>query len=293
MDKYIFVIDSNSELPYQYADKYDIKVIYMPYFFDNEDEERYYDLGREYNAKEFFDKLKSGKMTITVQKNPDHFIELFEPFLKEGEDIFYLGFSSQFSGTFNNANIAKDELLAKYPGRKIVLIDSTAISVALSLIVLKAIEKKEQGASIEELAEYVESIKYKANAYITVDELTYLKRGGRLSGSAAFFGSVLNIKPIIKLNREGKLIAEDKVKGRKKAITYLADNVIERAEDTQNNILIIAQADCHEEAERLKELISDKMNFKEIWIRDIGPVIGSHCGPGTLAVSYFGKEREN
>jgi len=293
LDKYILIIDSNSELPYQYADKYDLKVIYMPYFFDGEDVERYYDLGRNYNAEEFFAQLRKGKTTITVQKNPHHFIDFFEPFLKEGKDIFYLGFSSKFSGTFSNAMIAKKELLKTYPDRKIELMDSTAISVPLALIVLKAAEKKEEGATIEELAAYVESIKYNANTYITVDDLTYLKRGGRLSGSAAFLGSVLNIRPIIRLNKEGKLVPEDKVKGRKKAISYLVEKVLERAIDPENNILIISQADCEEDGLQLKQYIAEKMNFKEIWIRSVGPVIGSHCGPGTLAVSFFGKERED
>lgn len=293
MNKYIFVIDSNSELPYEYADKYDLKVIYMPYFFDGEDEERYYDLGRNYNAKEFFDQIRNGKTTITVQKNPQHFIEFFEPFLKEEKDILYLGFSSKFSGTFNNAMIAREELLEKYPDRKIELVDSTAISVPLALIVLKAAEKKETGVALDELVEYIEEIKLKSNANLTVDNLKYLKKGGRLSGSAAFFGSVLNIKPVIKLSREGKLVPQDKVKGRKKAISYLADKVITRAIDPENNILIIAQADCETDALQLKKAISEKIDFKEIWIRSVGPVIGSHCGPGTLAVSYFGKERED
>jgi len=292
LDKYILVIDSNSELPYQYADKYDLKVVYMPYFFDGEEEERYYDLGRNYDPDEFFDQLRSGKATITVQKNPQHFIEFFEPFLSEGKDVVYLGFSSKFSGTFNNAMIAREELLSKYTDRRIELIDSTAISVPLALIVLKAAEKREEGASIDELVSFVESIKYKSNACLTVNELTYLKRGGRLSGSAAFLGSVLNIKPIIRLNHEGKLIPEDKVKGRKKAISYLVDTVMQRAQDTETNILIIAHAYCLEEALQLKETISAQMKFKDIWVRSVGPVIGSHCGPGTIAVSFFGKERE-
>lgn len=293
MDKYILVIDSNSEIPYQYADKYDLKVIYMPYFFDGEEEELYYDLGRKYNPTDFFDKLKSGKTTITVQKNPHHFIEMFDPYLEQGLDIVYLGFSSKFSGTFNNAMIAREELLKTYPQRRIELIDSSAISVPLTQIVLKAAQKREEGASIDELVKYVNDIKYKFSAIITVNDLTYLRRGGRLSGSAAFFGSVLNIKPIIRLNREGRLVPADKVKGRKKAMSYLVEDVYKNAEDTENNILIIAQADCQEDAIQLKNTIAEKMNFKEIWIHNVGPVIGSHCGPGTLAVSYYGKERED
>lgn len=287
---YVVMTDSNSEIPFRWEDEYGIAVIRMPYTIDGE--EFFYDLGRETPYKEFYDRMRAGAKVITAQRNPQDFVEFWKPLLEQGLDILYVGFSSQLSGTFHSAELARDEILAEYPGRKIVLVDTLTISMPLGLLVKKAAELKAHGAAIDETARWLEENKQRVQAFFTVDDLVYLRRGGRVSGAAALIGTMLEVKPVLHTSPSGKLVPIDKVKGRKKALKYLVDQLEQRGRDLENEIVAICQADCMDDALSVKRQIEKRLNVKEILLNPVGPVIGSHAGPGTIALVFFGDTRE-
>ncbi len=287
---YVIMVDSDSEIPYTWEDEYDLKVLLMPYTVN--DEEFEYDLGRNTNIAEFYDKMRQGAKVTTAQRNPLDFIEMWKPMLEDGKDILYIGFSSQLSGTFHCSELAREEILPSYPGRKILLVDTLTISMPLGLLIKKAVELKAAGKSIEETAEWVENNKQRAQAIFTVDDLAYLKRGGRVTGAQAFFGTLLEVKPVLHVSTEGKLVPLNKVKGRKKALKFLVDSLEARGKDLENELVAIIHADCLKDAESLKAQIESRLKVKELLITSVGPVIGSHAGPGTIAVCFMGENRE-
>ncbi len=287
---YIIMVDTDSEIPYTWEDEYNIKVLKMPYTVN--DEEFEYDLGRDTDIVEFFNKMRAGAKVTTAQRNPQDFIAMWKPMLEEGNDILYIGFSSQLSGTFHCSELARDEILPSYPGRKILLVDTLTISMPLGLLIKKAVELKAAGKTIEETAQWLEENKQRTQAIFTVDDLVYLKRGGRVSGAQAFFGTLLEVKPVLHVSTEGKLVPICKVKGRKKALKYLVDQLEARGKDLENELVSIIHADCMSDAEYLKAQIENRMKVKEIIISPVGPVIGSHAGPGTIAVCFMGENRE-
>ena len=287
---YIIMVDSDSEIPYTWEDDYNVKVLRMPYTVN--DKEYEYDLGRDTDIVEFFDMMRKGAKVTTAQRNPQDFIDMWKPMLEDGKDILYIGFSSQLSGTFHCSELAREEILQSYPGRKILLVDTLTISMPLGLLIKKAIELKAAGKSIGETAEWVENNKQRAQAIFTVDDLQYLKRGGRVTGAQAFFGTLLEVKPVLHVNTQGKLVPLNKVKGRKKALKFLIDSLEARGRDLENELVAIIHADCIKDAENLKAQIESRMKVKEIMISPIGPVIGSHAGPGTIAVCFLGENRE-
>ena len=220
------------------------------------------------------------------------YLELFEPILAEGKDILFIAFSSQLSGTQQNALNAREELLEKYPDRKIEIVDTLSISVPQAILVLKAYELYREGRPMEEVAQWVEENKLHAQAWFTVDDLRYLRRGGRISAAAAVAGTLLDLKPVITENREGKLVNSDKVRGRKSALRLLADRAAENIDDPANAMPVIIHADAPEDAQRLEKLLHERIpGLPEVQTWYVGPVIGAHCGPGTIAVCFFGKER--
>ncbi len=287
---YIIMVDTDSEIPYSWEDEYNLAVLKMPYTVN--DVEYEYDLGRNTDIIEFYDKMREGAKVTTAQRNPLDFIEMWKPMLEAGKDILYIGFSSQLSGTFHCSELARDEILPSYPGRKILLVDTLTISMPLGLLIKKAVELKAAGKSIEETAEWVDANKQRAQAIFTVDDLAYLKRGGRVTGAQAFFGTLLEVKPVLHVSTEGKLVPLNKVKGRKKAMKFLVDSLEARGRDLENELVAIIHADCIKDAEVLKAQIESRMKVKEIIITPVGPVIGSHAGPGTIAVCFMGENRE-
>ncbi len=287
---YIIMVDTDSEIPYSWEDEYELAVLKMPYTVN--DVEYEYDLGRNTDIIEFYDKMRKGAKVTTAQRNPLDFIEMWKPMLEDGKDILYIGFSSQLSGTFHCSELAREEILPSYPGRKILLVDTLTISMPLGLLIKKAVELKAAGKSIEETAEWVDSNKQRAQAIFTVDDLAYLKRGGRVTGAQAFFGTLLEVKPVLHVSTEGKLVPLNKVKGRKKALKFLVDALETRGKDLENELVAIIHADCINDAETLKAQIESRMKVKEILITPVGPVIGSHAGPGTIAVCFMGENRE-
>lgn len=290
MPSYVFMTDSDSDLPFSYVDELDINMVYMPYVLNGQ--EYFDDLGRNGTQKEYFDKMRAGETPVTSLLPVAAYLEYIEPCFQEGKDILFIAFSSQMSGTIENLRQARDELLAKYPERKMTIVDTLSISAPMSLLVLKAYELYAAGKSMEEVAAWVEANKLRAQAWLTVDDLKYLRRGGRISAVSATMGTMLDLKPIIIEGRGGKMDAVDKVQGRKRALRVLAERTAENLEDPENQVIVILHADAQEDADRLEALIREAVpTIGEIRQQLIGPVIGAHCGPGTIASCFLGKER--
>lgn len=288
MSAYVIFTDSASDIKPELLNKWGVPFINLTFRFEG-DEKEY--SNSEMQSKEFYDKMREGKIAKTAAINPDTFAEAFEEILSQGKDILYIGFSSGLSTTYNSGKIAADELLEKYPDRKIITVDTLAASAGEGMLVYLATQKKNSGASIEEVAQYIEDIKLKLCHWFTVDDLVYLKRGGRVSPTVAFVGNLLGIKPVLHVDNEGHLINMFKVRGRKAAISALADKLGELAEDKENGVVYISHGDCMGDVELLKDILKDKYGAKVDVVADVGPVIGAHSGPGTLALFFVGKER--
>ena len=231
-----------------------------------------------------------GAMPTTSQVNPEQAKAAFEPLLKEGKDILHLAFSSGLSGSCQSARIAAEELQDEYPERKIVVIDTLLAALGQGLLVYKAVQLKEQGASMDEVADWCEKNKDYIASYVTVDDLFHLYRGGRVSRSSAVLGSMVGIKPIIRVNEEGKLEVIGKVRGRKKAIQTIIKDLMERIRDGEKTVFI-SHGDCLEEAEAIKQKLITDYGMENVQIEYVGPVIGAHTGVGVLAVFALANSR--
>ena len=245
----------------------------------------------ELDPKEFYDKMRAGAIAKTQAVNSAAFVALFEPILKNGEDIFHLAFSSGLSTTCNSAVLAAKQLMEQYPERKITVIDSLQASCGFGLYLYLLVQKKNEGASLDELAAYAEQIRFNVCAWFTVDDLVYLKRGGRISGAAAFVGNALGIMPVLHVDNEGHLINRFKVRGRKTAVASLADQYGKLAKDKENGTVFITHGDCMKDVEELSSLLKSRYGAQVKYINYVGPVIGAHSGPGTLALFFIGDER--
>lgn len=249
------------------------------------------DLGKSLTYKEFYCKLREGSMPSTSQINSYTFEEKFNELLNKGDEVLYIGLSSALSGTFNSANIAKNNILEENPNAKIAIVDSLSVSMGVGLLVKKACQMAKDNCSLEEIVQWVEENKNKIIHSIVVEDLNHLKRGGRISSSVAAIGSLLNIKPILEIDENGALIPKEKVKGKKKALKYLTTIIKERISSIEGDTLYIMHGDSLEEAEKLKELILEEIPNINVEINYIGTVVGAHAGPGTMAVVFLGNNR--
>lgn len=288
MANYTIITDSACDIPQTVLENWGVK--YIPLTFVFEGEEKSYS-NYDISAKNFYDKMRKGATAKTSAINVDIFKTFFGEELSNGNDVIYLGFSSGLSGTYNSARIAAEELSKKHPDRKILTVDSLCASAGFGLLIYLAVEEKKKGKSVEEVAEFAEKTKTNLCHWFTVDDLVYLKRGGRISPTVAFVGGVLGIKPVLHMDNEGHLVNMFKVRGRKNAVKALADKFGELAEDIKNGIVYISHGDCIEDAEELKKIVTETYGAEVKFIADIGPVIGAHSGPGTLAIFFLGKER--
>lgn len=287
MTSYRIYADSACDLKPETLDSWGVPYECLTFRFDGD--------GVEYSnndmpVSEFYDRMRKGGVAKTAAVNSEAFANAFEKILASGEDILYLGFSSGLSTTYNSARIAADGLKEKYPERKIIVVDTLSASAGIGLIIRLVIDKKNSGATIEEAAEYVEKLKFKLCHWFTVDDLMYLKRGGRISPTVAFVGNMLGIKPVLHMDDDGHLVNMFKVRGRKTSILALADKYGELA-DEKDGIAFISNADCLDEANELKERLEEKYGARVEIITDVGPVIGAHSGPGTMALFFVGKNR--
>ena len=242
-------------------------------------------------GKEFYDAVRSGRTACTSAANLARFRETFGEILREGKDILYLAFSSPLSCMCATARIAAEEMQAEYPDRRIIVIDTLCASLGEGLLVYNAAEQKAKGLSLDELAAYVEENRLRLIHWFTVDDLMFLKRGGRLSAVSAIAGSLLGIKPVLHVSDEGKLVAVGKVRGWKNAILELAKHFAEECTDRES-VVFIAHADAHADASLLRDTLMQEHGAKHVVIGEIGPVIGAHAGPGTVALFYLGESRE-
>ncbi|MBR2967386.1 MAG: DegV family protein [Clostridia bacterium] len=281
-----FFCDADCELDYKIIKELGISLIKMPFTLDGKEE--LFDCGETTDYKGFFDKMRQGASAKTQALNAYDYVQYFEPVFAAGEDILYVSFSHEMSGTFVSMNNALDELKEKYPDRKCTVVDTKSISMGAGIIVYFAAKLHNEGKTDEEVVAFVEQLREKVKIYFTVDDLVYLKRGGRLTSFKAAMGTILNLKPIIGV-QDGKLVNLETAKGRKKALHNLV-NFIEKDEIDASYPLIILDADSGEDSDHLKELILESYSGLEIWHFDVGPVIGCHCGPGTLGVIFVSKK---
>ncbi len=287
---YVFMTDSDSDLPYHLKEQYDIPVVYMPYALNGR--EYFDDLGQMLDHKSYYDAMREGAVPVTSALNEEAYLDYFDPILKE-KDLLFVAFSSKLSCTLQAVYSAREKLLKSYPDRKFIVVDTLSISGPQTLLVLKAHTMYRSGASIQDVADWLENNKLRAQALFMVDDLKYLKRGGRISPMAATVGSMLDLKPIIYEAKDGSLSAIQKIRGRKKAVSYMVDKMLEFAPDPEESPILVLHADSPEDAERCRALTAQKLPGSDILVENVGPVIGAHCGPGTVALCYIGtKTRE-
>lgn len=285
----VIITDSHSDFPLELIGDYNIPFIGPMCSFKGIEIED--DLGKSISYGEFYASMRAGEMPTTHQINPYRYEHLFEKYVHNGKSIIYLGFSSALSGSLNSACIAKKELMKKYIDADITIIDTLSASLGQGLLVYYACEMLKKGHSKDEIIDWIEENKLKVNHLFTVDDLNHLKRGGRLSNMAAFVGTLLSFKPILKVNDEGRIISLTKVRGRKKALRAIVDMMKERLTNPEKQVIFISHGDCKEEVEHLKELILKELKVKAFIINYIGSAVGTHAGPGTIALFFLGDQR--
>ncbi|MCI8835139.1 MAG: DegV family protein [Ruminococcus sp.] len=289
MREYVITVNSTVDLPKEWLEERHVSVLPMKYTIDGE---TYVDM-EGLSAKEFFAKLREGKMSVTSQVNPEEAKSYFESFLKEGKDVLHLSFSSALSGTYNSMRIAKEELEEIYPEAKIIIIDTLCACMGEGLLLYKALQQKEAGKNIEEVAEWVEENKLHICHNVTVDDLHHLHRGGRISKATAVLGTMVQIKPIIYMAPDGSLQVIGKERGRKKSLQKIVNMAAEQIKgwEEQNDLVMITHGDCIEDAEYVAGLVRERLGIDQILIHNIGTVIGSHTGPGVVALFLMGEKR--
>ena len=286
MNEFVIMTDSSSDLPKSVAEDLGVRVI--PLEVNMEGDIR---LSDEIDIKEFYDYLRAKHGAKTSAINLDRFTKEFEKVLSEGKDVLYIGFSSGLSATYMASKNAAEEVLEAHPDRKVIALDSLCASLGQGLLVKLAVDKKNSGATIEEVAEYVESIKPNLVHWFTVEDLFFLKRGGRVSATTAVVGTMLQIKPILHVDDEGKLVSMDKVRGRQGSIKALFDKMKATAIEPEKQTVYISHGDCYDDAKKLADMVREELGVTDILISEIGPVIGAHSGPGTVALFYLGTRR--
>jgi len=284
----VIITDICCELSKDFCEKHNIKVIGMIYTIDGTD---YIQTLENADLKSFYQKMREGAMPSTSQINTAEFIEFFTPILQEGNDIIYTALSSGLSGTYTCAVNAAAQLKEQFPERKISIIDSLSVSMGEGLFVYNLAELRDAGKSHEEIVEAAEAQKLFVNHWFTVDDLHHLYRGGRVSGTAAVVGTILGIKPVLHNNDEGKLVPVEKKKGRKRALQGLFERLDTQGKNINGQKIFISHGDCLEDAEYVISLIKEKYPKCTFEIGFIGPVVGSHSGPGTVALFFMGTQR--
>lgn len=288
---FVLLSEMSCNLPQHLIDRIDLRTISMVYILD----------GVEYASltpddvegyEAFYDSMREGKLPTTSLAQAADVVSVAEPILESGQDILYIGFSSSLSATYDVVSAALTELGEKYPDRTIISVDSLCASGGHGLMILYAAKLREQGLSIEEVARKVEEARPNIAHWFTVEDLGHLSRGGRLSKGAAIVGSALNIKPILHMDDEGKLVTVKKMRGRKKALHALVDEFMERKNEMTGELpVIIAHGDSEEEAREVADLIRSKSGISSIEVAYLDPVIGSHVGPGLMSVYFYGGNR--
>jgi len=289
MREFVITTDNMADLPDEYVEQNNIGLLSLSYLMEGVTYDKFHDLP----YKEFYDKMRKGSMPITSQINPEVAKGTFGAYVDEGYDVLHIAFSSGLSGSYNSAKVAALELEEENPGCRVVVIDSLLASLGQGLMVDKMVQMKKAGKSLDELAKWAADNISHVCSYFTVDDLFHLFRGGRVSRATAFIGSIANIKPILYIDREGKLINIGKIRGRKKSLVTLVDYMEKKMGSyrDKNDTIFISHGDCIEDAEYVKKMIKERLGFEVFIISHVGPTIGSHSGPGTLALFFMGEEK--
>lgn len=287
MSGFVIGTCSTSDLPASYIEKNRLLVLKFSYSIDHIDHK-----DGDMDTKTFFDLERDGKMPTTSQLTPEDIINDFDAVLSAGNDLLYIAFSSGLSGSYNNLSLVAGDMRVKYPDRKIHVVDSLCASLGQGLLVDYAVKMRDAGKSFDETVKWVESNKLGLNHWFTVDSLAHLRRGGRVTGAAAFVGNLLHIKPVLNVDYEGHLIPREKEKGRKRALKCLVEKMEEYIYKPEGQPIFISHGDDLEAAEKLAEMVKSRLpEIGEIMINPLGAVIGTHAGPGTIALFFMGKSR--
>ena len=286
---YVIFTESTGDLTPALIEAADLRVLPMAFTLDGKEYRNYPD-GREMSSHDYYEKLRAGSLCTTSQVTMLEFQQAFTPVLEAGQDILYLAFSSGLSGTYQSGCVAAEELKEKFPGRRIVCVDSLQASMGEGLFCYLVGKKRCQGADLDTAADYARQIAPQVCAWFTVDDLMFLKRGGRVSSAAAVAGTLLGIKPVLHVDEEGHLIPKEKVRGRRASLDALVKHFEATALDKTGGTVFISHGDCADDARYVIDKLR-ALGVKEIEMGDIGPVIGAHSGPGTVALFWLGSAR--
>lgn len=284
---YQIITDMTADLPEKYCKEKNVEVFDYPFSID----ENEYTKASQLPITEFYSLMRQGKMTRTAQITRGVLEDTFKKYLDQGIDVIFFVFSSALSGTCASAMSVAEELREEYPDRKLLVFDTLSACLGEGLFVMKAVEKAEEGLSIDELYSWAESFRQNVIQVFTVDDLMFLHRGGRVSKTAAVAGSILGIKPLLHVSPEGKLIPLKKIRGRKQALKELVNMMEERMGDVKNPYFTIAHGDCLEDAQFVVAEIKKRFGINKAVINFVGPIVGSHSGPGTVALFFIGEKR--
>ena len=290
MASYVIVTDSSADLSAQMAEEAGVQVLPLRFTVEGQTYYNWPD-NREMDPKVFYRMLREGEVATTAAVNISQYLDMLEPILQSGTDVLVLSFSSGLSATYDSSRLAAEELREKYPQRKIFAVDTLCASLGQGLLVWHAAQLKDQGKSIEEVRDWVEENKLHLCHQFTVDDLHFLKRGGRISATTAVVGTMLKIKPVLHVDDGGKLVNIGKARGRRASLKALVDRMEETAIDPAGQTVFISHGDCMEDAEYVAGLVKERMGVQDVRINYVGPVIGAHSGPGTLALFYLGSRR--
>ena len=287
---YVIVTDSSCDLPAELAQELELAVLPLTLTLGWKEYANYLD-GREIGFSEFYGRIRQGEVAVTAAANLEGYLSIMEPILQAGKDILLLVFSSGLSSTYQVSLLAAEELSQKYPQRKILPVDTLCASMGQGLLVYLAARQRGEGKSLQEVRDWVEKEKYHLCHWFTVDDLMYLKRGGRLNAATALVGTALGIKPVLHIDNEGHLINMGKARGRRASLTALVDKMAELAVEPQGQVAFISHGDCLEDAKAVEQMLKQRLGVKKVIISYVGPVIGAHTGPGVVALFFLGKER--
>ena len=288
---FAIVTDSSSNLTEEVIDQFDLHILPLAFMVDGEEHHSYLK-GQKTDLKQFYTMMREGKVITTSLPNLAESEALMRGLLEQGRDILYLGFSSGLSGTFEATELLMRDLAAEFPERTLLAVDTLAASGGEGLLVWHAVQRARAGAPIGEVRDWVEENKLHLAHWFTVDDLMFLFRGGRVSKTAAWAGTMLNIKPVMHVDDEGHLIPLEKVRGRKKSLNALVDHMEKSAvQPIDQQMVFITHGDCLEEAEYVAEQVKERFGVKEVVINYVDPVIGAHSGPGTMALFFLADKR--
>ena len=290
MSDFVILTDSSADLEADMVQQLDVQVLPLSFSMGQQIYHNYPD-NREIDPHAFYQLLRQGEVATTSAVNVAQYTDALEPLLQAGKDVLVLAFSSGLSTTYNSSRIAVEELSEKYPERKLYTVDTLCASLGQGLLVYLAAKQRSEGRSIEEVRDWAEENKLHICHQFTVDDLHFLKRGGRISATTAVVGSMLQIKPVLHVDNEGHLINIAKARGRQASLKALVDKMEKTAIDPANQVVFISHGDCLEDAHTVEKMVKERFGVKEVYINYVGPVIGAHSGPGTLALFYVGSER--